>query len=82
MLDNHGWAVEIFEARSDPRLEQSMTPARSINLALSARGIEAIRAIDPHMVERILEKVTPMKGRMIHSIDGKLSSQPYGLYQE
>lgn len=83
MMENHGWSVDLFEARSDFRQpQQTITRPRSINLAFSNRGIQAIRAVDPEMVERLLQQVTPMKGRMIHSIDGSLNSQPYGLHEE
>ncbi|KAH9462263.1 hypothetical protein MJO28_002950 [Puccinia striiformis f. sp. tritici] len=83
MMENHGWSVDLFEARSDFRKPQTtVTRPRSINLAFSKRGIEAIRAVDPEMVERLLLQVTPMKGRMIHGIDGALNSQPYGLHEE
>lgn len=50
---------------------------RSINLAISSRGICAIRAIDPDAANRFLENVIPMKGRMIHLENGKQSSQLY-----
>jgi len=83
MMENHGWSVDLFEARSDFRKpQQTISRPRSINLAFSQRGIEAIRAVDPEMVERLLKQVTPMKARMIHSIDGGLNSQPYGLHEE
>lgn len=83
MMENHGWSVDLFEARSDFRKPQkTANRPRSINLAFSKRGIEAIRAVDSEMVERLLKQVTPMKGRMIHNVDGGLSSQPYGLHEE
>ena len=50
---------------------------RSINLAISARGIYAIRAIDPDVADRFLENVIPMKGRMIHDEFGRQQSQLY-----
>jgi kynurenine 3-monooxygenase len=49
-------------------------------LALSVRGIEALKASG--IAEGILKTLIPMKGRMIHALDGKLTSQPYGLYGE
>ena len=49
---------------------------RSINLALSNRGIRALREVG---LEGILDdKVIPMHGRMIHDNDGELTFQPYG----
>lgn len=50
---------------------------RSINLAISSRGIAAMRAIDPAAASRFLDSVIPMCGRMIHGSDGNLDSQPY-----
>lgn len=50
---------------------------RSINLAISPRGILALRAIHPDAADRCLRNAVPMRGRMIHDTTGKLSSQPY-----
>jgi hypothetical protein len=63
----------------DLRLSSSKAAAqqRSINLAISSRGIAALRAVDASAAERFLQTVIPMRGRMIHDIDGNLQSQPY-----
>lgn len=63
----------------DMRLPSSKATAqqRSINLAISARGIAAIQAIEPAMADRFMEAVIPMCGRMIHLSDGKQESQTY-----
>jgi kynurenine 3-monooxygenase len=50
---------------------------RSINLALSHRGITAIRAVDAEAADTILKTAIPMRGRMIHGSNGKLDSQLY-----
>jgi kynurenine 3-monooxygenase len=50
---------------------------RSINLAISSRGIAAIQAIDPGIAERFMQTFIPMRGRMIHDIYGNLDSQLY-----
>lgn len=50
---------------------------RSINLAISSRGIAALHAVDPKLAERFLETVIPMRGRMIHTVEGKPESQLY-----
>lgn len=55
---------------------------RSINLALSARGIKALRSIDEAMAERLLSVSVPVKARMIHFLDGGEDSQLYGLHGE
>lgn len=75
-----GYEVIIIDSRPDPRLERNQQ-GRSINLAVSARGIEAIRSIDPVLANAVIAKSIPMHGRMIH-IDGKEESQVYGLFGE
>jgi kynurenine 3-monooxygenase len=64
---------------TDPRT-QTMTSGRSINLALSVRGIESLK--EAGVADGILETLIPMSGRMIHTGNNQLSSQPYGLYGE
>jgi kynurenine 3-monooxygenase len=78
-LAKMGWSVEIYEARPDMRLPSSREAAqqRSINLAISSRGIAAMQAIDPAAASRFLDSVIPMRGRMIHDSNGNLDSQPY-----
>ncbi|KAF5380908.1 hypothetical protein D9615_003881 [Tricholomella constricta] len=74
-----GWIVELFEGRPDLRLPSSKAAAqqRSINLAISHRGIAAIEAVDPAVTQRFMQTVIPMRGRMIHSLTGDLDSQLY-----
>ncbi|KAI9101279.1 hypothetical protein DFS34DRAFT_613815 [Phlyctochytrium arcticum] len=74
-----GWKVDVFETRKDPRLDTNQS-GKSINLALSTRGIAALTAAG--VEQRILDSMIPMKGRLIHSMDGKPSSQPYGVNGE
>ncbi|KAH9043180.1 FAD/NAD-P-binding domain-containing protein [Lactarius pseudohatsudake] len=78
-LAKMGWSVEIYEARPDMRLPSSREAAqqRSINLAISSRGIAAMQAIDPAAASRFLDSVIPMRGRMIHDSNGNLDSQLY-----
>ncbi|KAH9951920.1 FAD/NAD-P-binding domain-containing protein [Amylocystis lapponica] len=78
-LAKMGWTVEIYEGRPDMRLPASKAAAqqRSINLAMSSRGIAAIQAIEPKAADRFLKAVIPMRGRMIHSVEGKQESQVY-----
>ncbi|EIN07461.1 FAD/NAD(P)-binding domain-containing protein [Punctularia strigosozonata HHB-11173 SS5] len=75
-----GWSVDIYEARPDIRLPSSKAAAqqRSINLAISSRGIAALRTVlDEAATARFLETVIPMRGRMIHHTDGTQESQAY-----
>ncbi|KAI0950545.1 hypothetical protein AcV7_010451 [Taiwanofungus camphoratus] len=78
-LAKMGWTVEIYEGRPDMRLPSSQAAAqqRSINLAMSARGIAAIEAIEPSAADRFLKAVIPMHGRMIHDVKGNQESQLY-----
>ena len=50
---------------------------RSINLAISHRGIAALEAVEPALAKRILQLAVPMSGRMIHRQTGELDSQLY-----
>ena len=74
-LRKQDFKVSIFERRKDPR-DGNADHGRSINLALSHRGIKALK--EAGVQASIMEKVIPMKGRMIHDIKGKLSFIPYG----
>ena len=57
------------------RLQQK-TGGRSINLALSHRGLRALE--ETGVDQQFRSIMIPMKGRMIHDADGKLTFQPYG----
>ncbi|KAI0011886.1 FAD/NAD(P)-binding domain-containing protein [Xylariaceae sp. FL0662B] len=75
-----GHNVEIYELRGDLR-DPSTTPlnfTKSINLALSERGINAMRHADQQeLIDHVFSATLPMRGRMIH---GK---RPSGeLYEE
>jgi kynurenine 3-monooxygenase len=75
--------VSIFASKTsvDMRLPEHKAnlAQRSINLAMSSRGITALHAIDPEIAERFLKAVIPMRGRMIHPTEGKPESQLYDL---
>jgi kynurenine 3-monooxygenase len=53
-----------------------ISAGRSINLALSTRGIHALQQAG--LWERMRSIIIPMKGRMMHSLAGELTFQPYG----
>lgn len=73
-LARRGMQVDVFEARGDMRREE-VAGGRSINLALSDRGIAALREIG--MDEYMLSEAVPMYGRMIHSVTGETKLLPY-----
>ena len=75
LLAQKGFHVDLYELRPDMRIQEHV-PGRSINLALSIRGREALRAVG--LEEEVLAGAIPMRARMIHSLSGKLASQPYG----
>src|SRR6266568_7261004 len=62
-LGRRGCDVDLYERRADPR-EGNMVGGRSINLALSTRGIHALEQIG--IADEVLEHAIPMRGRMIH----------------
>lgn len=74
-LARRGFNVELFERRPDMRKE-AISAGRSINLAVSTRGLKALRQVG--LEEEILKQAIPMRGRMIHSLSGELVFQPYG----
>ena len=74
-LMERGFPVEIFERRPDMR-KVRISAGRSINLALSTRGIHALR--EAGVWQSIEKIIIPMKGRMMHSPSGELTFQPYG----
>ncbi len=74
-LAQRGFRVQIFERRPDMRLVRS-SAGRSINLAVSTRGIHALR--EAGLWDQMSRIIIPMKGRMMHSLTGELTFQPYG----
>jgi kynurenine 3-monooxygenase len=74
-LVQRGFRVAIYERRADPRRVR-LSAGRSINLAISVRGIHALRQAG--LWESMRDIIIPMKGRMMHSLSGELTFQPYG----
>ena len=74
-LARRGFRVDVYERRPDMRRE-AISAGRSINLALSVRGIHALQEVG--LAGNILTDAIPMKGRMMHSTEGELTFQPYG----
>jgi kynurenine 3-monooxygenase len=75
LLMRRAFSVEIYERRPDMR-RVSASAGRSINLALSTRGIQALQQTG--LWEKMRGITIPMKGRMMHSVAGELTFQPYG----
>jgi len=74
-LGRAGYPVEVYEMRDDLRTSEA-PGGRSINLALSHRGICALERVG--LAEAVLATAVPMPGRMIHALDGGTTFQPYG----
>jgi kynurenine 3-monooxygenase len=62
-LGRRGYEVDLYERRADPR-EGNLVGGRSINLALSTRGIHALEQLG--IADEVLKHAIPMRGRMIH----------------
>ena len=73
-MAKRGFEVNLFERRSDMRKAKAYQ-GRSINLALSTRGLHALEKIG--LDKEILADAIPMYGRMMHSKTGELSYHPY-----
>ncbi len=74
MLARRGLKVHLYERRPDPRTTAAER-GRSINLALSARGLDALERVG--IRDQVLAEGLPMHGRLIHDIDGQTNFQPY-----
>lgn len=74
-LSKRGYKVRIYERRGDMRKEK-MSAGRSINLALSDRGLLALEKVG--LADEIKKISIPMHGRYIHNLDGSTAFQPYG----
>lgn len=74
-LAQRGFRVEIYERRPDMR-KVRVSAGRSINLALSTRGIYALSQAG--LWDAMSKIIIPMKGRMMHAVSGELTFQPYG----
>ena len=74
-LARRGYTVSLFERRPDMR-EESLDGGRSINLALSSRGIRALEEVG--LAAEVKRVAIPMHGRMMHDLRGDLSFLPYG----
>jgi kynurenine 3-monooxygenase len=74
-LKKRGHGVRLYERRPDMR-KVKISAGRSINLALSTRGIHALRAAG--IWSEMQKIIVPMRGRMMHSVTGELTFMPYG----
>lgn len=74
-LKKQGHNVTVFERRPDLRKEE-ISAGKSINLALSDRGWRPLKEVG--LEADLLKMIIPMKGRLMHDVEGQLTFQPYG----
>jgi kynurenine 3-monooxygenase len=75
VLARRGYTVDVYEKRPDYR-QHPPERGRSINLALSTRGIAALEAVG--LGDVLTAEALPMYGRAIHAPDGGVVVTPYG----
>lgn len=75
VLARRGIKVTLLERQDDPRKDGAVG-GRSINLAMSSRGIRALKHAG--VFEQIESLLMPMAGRLIHAEDGTTELHPYG----
>ena len=68
-LTHHGYNVDIYEKRSDIRIN-NLPAGRSINLALSIRGIRALKEVG------VYEEIKPLTSS---SFQTRTRSKPFSL---
>ncbi len=74
-LARRGLHVDVYERRPDLRTH-AVAAGRSINLAVSTRGLHALRAVG--LQDAVLGQAVPMTGRMTHALTGATALLPYG----
>ena len=79
LLKRRGSDVVVYERRGDPRAK-GYVGGRSINLALSDRGMLALEKAG--VADDVDKVAVPMPGRRMHNVDGSSAFMPYGLNGE
>ncbi|GLW64991.1 kynurenine 3-monooxygenase [Actinomadura rubrobrunea] len=74
LLGRRGIPVTVYERRPDPRVA-GHERGRSINLAISTRGLAALEEVG--LREEALARALPMHGRMVHPLGGEQNFQSY-----
>lgn len=77
-LAKRGYKLELFDARPDPRAMRA-EDGRSINLALSCRGITGMAGVD--IMPQVKKLMVPMRARAIHEMQGQIKFQSFGRHQ-
>jgi kynurenine 3-monooxygenase len=79
ILRKRGYEVTIYERRPDMR-SNTIAAGRSINLAMSTRGWNALELAG--LKEEMEQIAIPMTGRYLHQADGTAAFQQYGKNNE
>ena len=79
LLGRRGYEVAIFERRPDMRGVE-VDSGRSINLALSSRGIHALEQAG--LIDDVRKLLIPMRGRALHLSGGGEEFSSYGQREE
>lgn len=77
-LAKRGYKLELFDARPDLRTLRA-EDGRSINLALSCRGITGMAGVD--IMPQVKKLMVPMRARAIHEMQGQIKFQSFGRHQ-
>jgi len=78
-LAQRGYTVNVYESRPDLRTTD-ISAGRSINLALSNRGLKAMRLAG--VEDKVKPLCIPMKGRLIHDVEGNTFPSNYSGREE
>jgi len=73
-LAEYGYKIDLYERRPDLR-KTDISAGRSINLALSDRGLNALDMIG--LKEKVSAEIIPMHGRLIHPSEGENAMYSY-----
>jgi kynurenine 3-monooxygenase len=74
-LSRLGFEIEIYDRRPDIRKDNGQQ-GRSINMTLATRGQRALEEVG--LLDAVMAITIPLKGRMIHDLDGTRTFQAYG----
>ena len=78
-LARRGYEVSVFESRPDCRIAAS-DGGRSINLAMSCRGITGLSLAG--VMPALAKLMVPMRGRVIHDATGGINYQAFGRHAD
>ncbi len=78
-LARKGFDIALHERRADMR-RADVPAGRSINLAVTARGLRALEEVG--LKSEVMKIAIPMKGRMVHDIEGETTFFAYGQKED